>query len=313
MGRRRPAWKNFELVIAEIQKQLAPAAEVCHNHKVMGQSGRPRQLDVTIAQKIGGIYPILIVLECRRKRRVVSIEAVESFSRKLKDVRASLGVMVSTSGFAQGAQAIALQDNIMLMKYREAQRADWDRLLGEKAWISFVLPRFKSESIEAIVEGERAIPLSATALIMDRAHAGARTVWSFFEEIVWPSLSKERELGPREVPIQAGEELDVQYGTEVLPLRRLRIRGVLSVVRYLINLRLASGDVLESGESGPIYTRVTSEGVDWAAAIARTPGVPLSQEEYDQLQTSPGGQLIPLDLTKVKKYIRLDIEARKND
>lgn len=305
-----PEWKDFEVVIAELQKQLAPQAEVRHNQKVMGQSGRWRQLDVTIAQKIG-IYPILIVLECRYQKRRVGIGDVEGFSRKLRDVRASMGVMVSTAGFDEGAQSIARQDDIKLMTYREAREADWRQLLGEKAWLSFVLPRFTSESIVALVEDGRAIPISSKALVMDPTHTKGTTAWGLFEEIVWPELSKERQIGPREVSLVAGRNLHVRAGKEVLPLERIEIHGTLSMVRHVINLRLASGDVLESSQDGPLYTRVTSEGFDWASALARSPGVTLTQEEYDRL-LADGGLMMSLDLTKVQKYLRLDFEARKN-
>jgi Restriction endonuclease len=304
-------WKRFEVVIAEIQKQLAPQADVHHNQKIVGQSGRRRQLDVAITQKVGP-YPILIVLECRRRTRPVSIEGMEAFSRKLKDVRAALGVMVSTAGFAEGAQAIARQDNIMLMTYRQAQDADWHALLGEPAWMAFVLPRFTSESIVAVVQGGKAIPISAGTLVMDRSHTKVATAWGIFEELIWPSLSKEQAIGPREVSLEANDDFDIQHGNERLPLERIQIRGTLSQVRHVINLRLASGDVLESGTTGPVFTRVTSEGFDWAAALARSSGVLLSQDEWERLSANPGQLLIPLDMSKVQKYLRLDIEVRKD-
>lgn len=304
-------WKRFEVVIAEIQKQLAPQADVRHNQKVVGQSGRRRQLDVAITQNVGP-YPILIVLECRRRARPVGIEGVEGFSRKLKDVRASLGVMVSTAGFAEGAQAIARQDNIMLMTYRQARDADWHALLGEPAWMAFVLPRFTSESIVAVVQGGKAIPISAGTLVMDRSHTKVATAWGIFEELIWPSLSKEQEIGPREVSLEANDNFDIQHGNELLPLERIQIRGTLSQVRHVINLRLASGDVLESGTTGPVFTRVTSEGFDWAAALARSSGVLLSQDEWERLSANPGQLLIPFDMSQVQKYLRLDIEVRKD-
>ncbi len=38
-----PDWKKLEQVIGEVQKFLAPKAEVRRNHRIKGRSGRMRQ------------------------------------------------------------------------------------------------------------------------------------------------------------------------------------------------------------------------------------------------------------------------------
>src|SRR5258705_13226306 len=97
-------WKDFELLLAELQKQTAPDADVQHNQLIKGRSGRVRQLDISISQNVG-LYPVLVVIECKRYKRPVGIEKVESFVTKLRDVGASHGVMISNTSFDACAKA----------------------------------------------------------------------------------------------------------------------------------------------------------------------------------------------------------------
>jgi len=55
------AWKEFETLIAKIQAEVAPGAEVRENEVAIGKSGRKRQLDVTIRQTVG-LYLVFIVI-----------------------------------------------------------------------------------------------------------------------------------------------------------------------------------------------------------------------------------------------------------
>src|SRR5436309_728 len=80
-------WKDFELLLAELQQQTAPDAHVQHNQRIKGRSGRVRQLDITISQNVG-LYPVLVVIECKRHKRRVGMDKVESFVTKLRDVGA---------------------------------------------------------------------------------------------------------------------------------------------------------------------------------------------------------------------------------
>ena len=48
------ASRDLELLVAKIQKELAPDSEVLHDVKLVGRkSKRERQIDVLVRQKIG--------------------------------------------------------------------------------------------------------------------------------------------------------------------------------------------------------------------------------------------------------------------
>src|SRR5690349_25084321 len=132
MAKRR-AWREFELLIKRIHDELEPRGVVRHNHKIRGRSGRKRQIDVSITRTIG-LTKVLVAIECKRWKRPVGIERVEAFASKLRDVGASDGVIISPSGFQEGARSSAMDNRITLLTYRDARDADWKRLLGEKAW-----------------------------------------------------------------------------------------------------------------------------------------------------------------------------------
>jgi hypothetical protein len=83
------SWAEFEILIEQIQKEIAPDGIVKRNHKVKGLSGRRRQLDVTLTQTIG-IHNIFVVLECKHYKRAVGIKAVDGFVTVIRDVKASL-------------------------------------------------------------------------------------------------------------------------------------------------------------------------------------------------------------------------------
>ena len=73
-----------------------------------GRSGVARKLDLSIRQQIGA-HPILIVFDCKRHSRAVTMKHVEAFAAQRDDVGAAMGVMISNTGFARGARAAAHQ------------------------------------------------------------------------------------------------------------------------------------------------------------------------------------------------------------
>jgi DUF971 family protein len=57
------AFKELELLVAKIQRQLAPRADVLHNVHVDGRkSGTKRQIDVLVREQVGQ-YDIKIIID----------------------------------------------------------------------------------------------------------------------------------------------------------------------------------------------------------------------------------------------------------
>lgn len=93
--------------MAKIQAQLAPQAEVVHDAKLDGRlSGRSRQVDVLVRQKIGQ-YEMRIVLDCKDYARPVDVKGVEEFHGLIMDVGANKGALVCPKGFTAAAKTRA--------------------------------------------------------------------------------------------------------------------------------------------------------------------------------------------------------------
>ena len=96
--------EDLEILVAKIQKQLAPDAEVIHNAKLDGRNSRQkRQIDVLVRQKIGQ-YEMMIVLDCKDYARPVDVKGVEEFHGLIDDVGANKGALVCPKGFTEAAK-----------------------------------------------------------------------------------------------------------------------------------------------------------------------------------------------------------------
>jgi hypothetical protein len=98
---------ELEILVAKIQKQLAPKAEVLHDVKLDGRlSQTKRQIDVLVREKIGQ-YEIQIIIECKDYKKPVDVKGVEEFAGLFRDVGAQKGVLVCPRGFTAAAKTRA--------------------------------------------------------------------------------------------------------------------------------------------------------------------------------------------------------------
>jgi len=100
-------YKDLEKLVAKIQRDLAPNAEVIHNVHLTGRkSGRKRQIDILVRDRIGQ-YEIQIVIDCKDYKKPADVKSVEEFHGLLDDVGAQKGVLVCPSGFSRTAKTRA--------------------------------------------------------------------------------------------------------------------------------------------------------------------------------------------------------------
>lgn len=98
-----PKWKQFEDLVAEIQRELTPEAKVQTNLKRQGRRSQSlRQIDILIEMKIGQ-FDVSIVIDCKDYKKPVDIKEVEAFIPMIEDLSATKGAIISGSGFTQGA------------------------------------------------------------------------------------------------------------------------------------------------------------------------------------------------------------------
>lgn len=86
------ASKDLEILVSEIQKQLAPDAEVLHDVKLPSRAtSASRQIDVLVKQRIGQ-YEMVIVIDSKDYKTPVDVKGVEEFYGLVTDVGANKGV-----------------------------------------------------------------------------------------------------------------------------------------------------------------------------------------------------------------------------
>lgn len=121
----QPIWKQLEILVAQIQRELAPDAEITHNVKLKGRdSGQMRQVDVLVRQPIGQ-YQITIAIDCKDYAEPVDVKGVEEFSGLVRDVAADKGAMVAPKGFTAAAKNVAARERIDLFSPVDTDPHKW--------------------------------------------------------------------------------------------------------------------------------------------------------------------------------------------
>jgi hypothetical protein len=120
-----PEWREFEKLAADIQRQLAPAARVETNFKLLGKSsGVERQIDILVEQTVGQ-YSIRVVIDCKDYKTAVDVKDVEAFMGLAADVGANKGAMVAACGFTSTAKHRARDAGIDLFRLVDTNNTKW--------------------------------------------------------------------------------------------------------------------------------------------------------------------------------------------
>ena len=118
-------FKDLEILVAKIQKQLSPGATVTHNAKIMGRKTEVlRQIDVLVEQNIGQ-YKMSVVIDSKDYKVPVDVKGIEEFHGLVDDVGAQKGVMVCPAGFTPAAKKRAIDWQIELYSPVDTDPHKW--------------------------------------------------------------------------------------------------------------------------------------------------------------------------------------------
>ena len=307
MSKEKPDWEQLELIVAEIQRQLAPESKIKHNHRIIGKSGRTRKIDVSIQQTIGA-YSMFIILDCKHHKKPVKLKDVASFAEQVEDVDAHLGVMVSSSGFDEGAKAVAKRKGIILQQYRTATETDWESLFGENAWITITKVEITKISALAKLSGISSLSeVPFDVLVYDEKGIVLGNLNDAFW-VVWKQMGQPIGQVSGQVSFE-GKPSYIKKENAYFELRSVDVSLKLEALKYLVNINFGKGDVLEEVETDKaIYKRIFSAGFDWEEVTKNQEGIPLSPEEYKNLLDESS---IVADISGAKRYLRLVAEDKK--
>jgi hypothetical protein len=315
MATKTPKWKEFESLIADIHRQLAPDANVRHNHKVMGLSGRERQLDVTISKHIG-VYPIFVAIECKQHKRPIGLKEVEAFVPKLRDVRASLGIIISSSGFDDGAKSIANQNNILLLSFREATQADWNELIGEQAWLTIIqFDNIEIKEVSAkLTETAATLSIPSNVKVYDGAGTFINSLIGLLADALPKLLDNFEGLMMGAITIKTGlRDRFLMQDSNLVKVEELSILTNIVCKKYPINLNLVEGKVLEDVQTGKTtYRELVSNFFHRPTIIENQVGVDITVEDYNQLMRNPTSQLFIIDTKENGPYFNVTLTEKSN-
>lgn len=120
-----PRWRRFEELVARVQRELSPQAEVKHNEMIRGRkTGELRQVDIAIRMQVGQ-FPLLIAMDCKDLGRPATVTHVEAFAGLLDDIGANKGALVASNGFSAAAKKRAAEAGIDLYRLVDAEDHDW--------------------------------------------------------------------------------------------------------------------------------------------------------------------------------------------
>jgi len=116
---------QFETAVFAFAKGLNPDAEVLFNHSVPDRdTGAPRQCDVWINAKLGGHWPLSILVSCKDHKRKLDSGHIGTFRDEVRSTGASTGVIYSHSGFTKVALEKARSSGLSCCQIYQNEPAD---------------------------------------------------------------------------------------------------------------------------------------------------------------------------------------------
>jgi Restriction endonuclease len=250
----RPDWQKLELLVASIQKQLAPGAKVTHNAKVEGRLSETfRQIDVLVEQSIGQ-YQIRIALDCKDYKTPVDVKAVEEFHGLMVDIGAHKGALVCPAGFTKSAKKRAKKLEVDLFSPADTDPHKWQVSLALPAICDFRATRIafgiSSSAPMPLRLSERFYELSvhdAEGNDLGRIVDVASTRWDEGEYPTEPGEHKKVPLLP-----VGGTTIDNGYGSQI-PVD-LTVSLLVTRHRYFGHIPITELHGLRDEQTGAVIT-----------------------------------------------------------
>jgi hypothetical protein len=157
----------YERFVYDKIRRLFPDAQVVLNDKLLGeQSGMQREIDISIKMTVG-TAEIVYIVQCKdRGKRPADIVVLGEFSSVIKDVGATKGFLICTSGFAKSNHKYARTLGIELLTVEDIKSGRWHAdikipLIYIKKTINYVLDASVIANEELVAKNQaQAIPVN---------------------------------------------------------------------------------------------------------------------------------------------------------
>lgn len=119
------SWKDFEELVAHIERVLAPSGAVVKaNDWIRNKlTGRKRQVDASIRYNIGTV-PILITVECRKRKHKQDDTWIEQLVTKRQNLGAATTIAVASEDISEQAKKTAKFYGIEFRKISDISKED---------------------------------------------------------------------------------------------------------------------------------------------------------------------------------------------
>lgn len=138
-------WRAYERLVALLsQAECDDSVTLIPNARITGFiSNRKRQIDILIDYRFNTDLTRRIIIDAKDKKRPIDIKEVEAFEGLMKDVHATSGYLVSSSGHTKAALRRAQQHiGIRLISSKDTENLDitsWDKCCDDSCDKGLVL------------------------------------------------------------------------------------------------------------------------------------------------------------------------------
>jgi hypothetical protein len=123
-------WEQFECAVATFVAALDPNAVVRHNVRLADRdTGHPRQRDVWVEATVCKIFPVSMLISCKRLRRKLNEQDVDAFIGELASSGAHKGVLYTFTGYTKPALKKATARGISCCKLYQNKPPDVPEVL----------------------------------------------------------------------------------------------------------------------------------------------------------------------------------------
>lgn len=120
-------WLQFEKIVFNVYRILYQNqnAIVKHNDYFIGKnSGRKRQIDVSIKFDLPGNHELKIVVSCKNYKKKPNIALIDEFAGLIDDVGANKGILICKSGFGKSILEYSKNIGIDLCSLDDLEKLD---------------------------------------------------------------------------------------------------------------------------------------------------------------------------------------------
>jgi len=152
-------WRDFEQMVARIEESLAPKGAVVKSPDKIRDlvSGRLREVDASIRFRVGST-PLLITIECRKRKGVQDDTWIEQLATKRGKIGAAKTIAVSSKGFSSSAITTAKLYGIELRSLTDRIEEEIVQQFLSGLKFSFIVTEYRTHSIAFELEGGASLP-----------------------------------------------------------------------------------------------------------------------------------------------------------